>query len=161
MLPFLRSMSAPLLTALLLSSVEACPRKAADDEATQGQAGSAGAAVAVDPDLGKACDDDAACGEGLICGKTFAKACTGPIKAHDWSLTLKGGFCSAFTDIDSGVLEACPAGSKTINLVTGCDTLKVFRWCTPPCEHDADCRVSDGYYCNLEALACYPEALKP
>ena len=108
--------------------------------------------------VGNACGGDGDCA-GLVCATRFDRMCNGPIRPHAWGFEFPGGWCQPAVDLARGDIPGgCPAGSRTLTVITGCDGIP-FRFCTRPCASDRDCRASEGYRCNLEALLCYPPAL--
>ncbi|MFO0648240.1 MAG: hypothetical protein U0326_18520 [Polyangiales bacterium] len=108
--------------------------------------------------VGNASGGDGDCA-GLVCATRFDRMCNGPIRPHAWGFEFPGGWCQPAVDLARGDIPGgCPAGSRTLTVITGCDGIP-FRFCTRPCASDRDCRASEGYRCNLEALLCYPPAL--
>jgi hypothetical protein len=149
-----------LLVGLLFGT--ACASKASESNHRASDAGTEASPVAVNPNVGRACDDDAgaSCAEGLICLREASSKCNGG--AREVRYPFPGGYCTNYrglltppvTDFD------CPSGSTVFTLIPLCDS-KVLKFCTTACTKDEDCRATEGYGCHIDTGLCVPPSLKP
>ena len=94
-------------------------------------------------DIGDPCTDNADCTivEGSECWTTIGG---GPVP----EVTFPGGYCGKACSNEGGNECGENAGCTTTSVSGGMTTV-TLSMCTPPCMRDEECRVSEGYHCQI------------
>ncbi len=94
-------------------------------------------------DIGDPCTTNADCTvvEGSECWTTIGG---GPVP----EVTFPGGYCGKACSNEGGNECGENAGCTTTSVSGGMSSV-TLSMCTPPCKRDEECRVSEGYHCQL------------
>jgi len=94
--------------------------------------------------IGDACSTDADC-TGVAGAECWTTIGGGPVP----EITFPGGFCSKACNEGSDQSE-CGDTAACVSLgMSGGQTTVTLTMCTPPCKTNEECRVADGYHCQV------------